>query len=181
MMRSTSCALAWLARWLCGLILLLALLRAAFPGPARAPACCGTATIHDAWPVGGVLADPRAPCSDRTPRPRPGRFRAPRKPRGTWACRRNRCSAHPGRSRAHFRTACGCWTSTTRCSTASRFTWPPPARLRQPAPRWAACRPEPQRPLRSRARTRPLTMLPGRHYDLLLRVETRGAMVLPSR
>ena len=36
-----------------------------------------------------------------------------------------------------------------------------------------------QRPLRSRTHALPLTMLPGHAYDLLLRVETRGAMVLP--
>lgn len=35
------------------------------------------------------------------------------------------------------------------------------------------------RPLRSRAHALPLTMLPGHAYDVLLRVETRGAMVLP--
>lgn len=36
-----------------------------------------------------------------------------------------------------------------------------------------------QRPLRSRTHALPLTMLPGHAYELLLRVETRGAMVLP--
>ena len=36
-----------------------------------------------------------------------------------------------------------------------------------------------QRPLRSRTHALPLTMLPGHAYELLLRVETQGAMVLP--
>ncbi|PJI98538.1 diguanylate cyclase (GGDEF)-like protein [Acidovorax sp. 69] len=36
-----------------------------------------------------------------------------------------------------------------------------------------------QRPLLSRTHALPLTMLPGHTYNLLLRVETRGAMVLP--
>lgn len=36
-----------------------------------------------------------------------------------------------------------------------------------------------QRPLRSRTHALPLAMLPGHAYELLLRVETRGAMVLP--
>lgn len=36
-----------------------------------------------------------------------------------------------------------------------------------------------QRPLRSRTHALPVAMLPGHTYDLLLRVETRGAMVLP--
>lgn len=40
-------------------------------------------------------------------------------------------------------------------------------------------RPYTHRPLRSRTHALPLTMLPGHAYDLLLRVETRGAMVLP--
>lgn len=36
-----------------------------------------------------------------------------------------------------------------------------------------------QRPLRSRAHALPLNMLPGHAYEVLLRIETRGAMVLP--
>ncbi|CAN7290657.1 sensor domain-containing diguanylate cyclase [Acidovorax sp. LjRoot129] len=36
-----------------------------------------------------------------------------------------------------------------------------------------------QRPLRTRSHALPLTMQPGHHYELLLRVETTGAMVLP--
>ncbi|RZJ62259.1 MAG: GGDEF domain-containing protein [Acidovorax sp.] len=36
-----------------------------------------------------------------------------------------------------------------------------------------------QRPLRTRTHALPLVMQPGQHYDVLLRVETTGAMVLP--
>ncbi|MBV7544482.1 diguanylate cyclase [Acidovorax sp. sic0104] len=36
-----------------------------------------------------------------------------------------------------------------------------------------------QRPLRSRSHALPLIMQPGQHYEVLLRVETTGAMVLP--
>ena len=182
MMRSTSSALpAWLARWLAG-CLLLALLALLSGGTARAaaePLLLQDGTpIHDVWPVVAVLADPSRTLSVQDALAQASRFEPHAGTRGTLGVRKDAVWLRIPVMAAP--TSDGIWVLDIDYPVLNRVeVYLTTGGYVSQQATLGNLQAFSQRPLRSRSHALALQMQPGRHYDLLLRVETRGAMVLP--
>ena len=179
MMRSTSSALpAWLARWLAG-CLLLALLAGGTARAAAEPLLLQDGTpIHDVWPVVAVLADPSRALSVQDALAQASRFEPHAGTRGTLGVRKDAVWLRIPVMAAP--TSDGIWVLDIDYPVLNRVeVYLTTGGYVSQQATLGNLQAFSQRPLRSRSHALALQMQPGRHYDLLLRVETRGAMVLP--
>ena len=179
MMRSTSSALpAWLARWLAG-CLLLALLAGGTARAAAEPLLLQDGTpIHDVWPVVAVLADPSRTLSVQDALAQASRFEPHAGTRGTLGVRKDAVWLRIPVMAAP--TSDGIWVLDIDYPVLNRVeVYLTTGGYVSQQATLGNLQAFSQRPLRSRSHALALQMQPGRHYDLLLRVETRGAMVLP--
>ena len=169
---------AWLRRWLAG-CLLLALLAGGTGSAAAEPLVLQDSTpTHDVWPVVAVLADPSRTLSVQDAMAQSSRFEPHAGTRGTLGVRKDAVWLRIPVMAAP--TSDGIWVLDIDYPVLNRVeVYLTTGGYVSQQATLGNLQAFSQRPLRSRSHALALQMQPGRQYDLLMRIETRGAMVLP--
>ena len=133
---------------------------------------------RDVWPVVGILADPERALSVHDAIARAPGFAAPPRSSGTLGVRTGAMWVRAPVAVAS--TSDGIWVLDVDYPVLQRIEvyLVHGGHVSQQAT-LGSLQPFSQRPLRSRSHALPLVLQPGQHYEVLLRVETAGAMVLP--
>lgn len=169
---------AQLRRWWLGcLLILLNAANACWATPSPLPLRDDQPSVN-AWPAVTILADPARAMSVQSVMARPSDFSAPPRTSGTLGVR-----PHPVWVRiplAVSPTSDGAWVLDIDYPVLNSVEvyLTTDGHVRQQAT-LGSLQPFSQRPLRSRTHALALSLQAGQEYVLLLRVETRGAMVLP--